>query len=111
MNPGGGGNKNVNNLPYGPNGRPWSFGLFDCFSDLATCKSPVLSPYPFTYNIQQACSPGVFRASFTVLSRSASTILPHMALLIPNAELVAILGAIAAYFFVSFIVDFTGLSK
>jgi hypothetical protein len=33
-----GGNRNSNNLPIGPSGRPWSFDLCDCFGDAGTCE-------------------------------------------------------------------------
>ena len=34
----GGGNKNVNELPYDSNGkRDWSFGLYDCFAQSKKC--------------------------------------------------------------------------
>ena len=29
---------NANGVPMGADGRDWSFGLFDCFGDIGTCK-------------------------------------------------------------------------
>ena len=39
MTVGGGGNRNVKNLPVGADGREWSEGLLDCFGDCGTCMS------------------------------------------------------------------------
>lgn len=34
------GNRNVNNIPMGPDGREWSHGLCGCLDDFGTCKCP-----------------------------------------------------------------------
>ena len=31
------GNRNAKNIPVGPEGREWSYGLFDCFATPGTC--------------------------------------------------------------------------
>ncbi|KIL64764.1 hypothetical protein M378DRAFT_186648 [Amanita muscaria Koide BX008] len=42
---GGGGNRNVKNIPFNPSGkREWSHGLCDCFADFGTCCFAYLCP-------------------------------------------------------------------
>jgi hypothetical protein len=45
---GGGGNRNVKNLPMGPNGREWSHGLFSCCDKPSTCQCCSLCSPPLT---------------------------------------------------------------
>ncbi|KAL4260596.1 hypothetical protein AB1N83_008272 [Pleurotus pulmonarius] len=44
VTPGGGGNRNAKNLPMDTDGREWSHGLFDCFSDIGTCLIATFLP-------------------------------------------------------------------
>jgi hypothetical protein len=84
----GGGNRNANNLPVGPNGRPWSYGLCSCCSDsggATTCTflSPViLLAYSVLINVHgQVLLPPSYRALFSVKQNVVKTTLPIRELL------------------------------
>jgi hypothetical protein len=86
-----GGNRNVNNMPEGPNGRPWSFKLLDYGGDMGTCEySGEATLFFGIEKLLQVCLRVSFRVLLTARFGSATITLLHMALLTLSAEMKAI---------------------
>jgi hypothetical protein len=76
MTVGGGGNRNANHLPVGPNGRPWSYGLCNCFEVVSS--SVILAhraELDIRWTLGQVLLPSAARTLFSVKSNVITTTL------------------------------------